>query len=99
MKKAKNEYIEINNYDAWDFVNSGFLVFLVWKNPSGRSGHLEILLPNDVQTIDSDGDPINTGAEEYSIGAGGIMYAKSVYVNDSKFNKFLYLGHLKKTSL
>ena len=77
----------------------GFIVFLIWKNPSGKSGHVETLLPNNIQTIDSYGNSINTSENEYSVGAGGIMYSKTNYTENLDFKRFLFLGHLKKKEI
>lgn len=94
MSSSKS-FIEINNLDAINFVNTGFIVFLIWKNPTGKSGHVETLLPNNIQTIDSYGNSINTNENEYSVGAGGIMYSKTNYTENLDFKRFLFLGHLK----
>jgi hypothetical protein len=94
MQSNSNKYIEIGQEDAMSLVNKGFMVFLIWKNPSGKSGHVETLLPYNTTTLDQYGQNMSTGTKEYSVGAGGIMYAKSIYINDNRFKRFVYLGHL-----
>lgn len=92
---SSDNYIKINANDPWEFIKKGYLVLFSYKSASG-SGHVEVGLPYNTPTLTSDYSNINTNQEKFTVGAGAIMGAKKYNVSPIIFDKFLYLGYLKR---
>ena len=93
---ASSDFLEIELKDVEKYVEKGFIVYVSQKKDSG-SGHIETVLPKNVETIDENGNSMNTSTlKYYSVGAGAANGAAFDFIDNKNHKKKIYLGYLKK---
>lgn len=82
--------------DPYFFIDFGYIVYFIWVNEDGP-GHFETGLPSGIESMNKNYQVVTLQQGiNYTVGAGASLGAKTYISGDLKYDRFIYLGYLRK---
>src|SRR5690606_15019082 len=97
MIAHSSDFVLLNKeIDPYFFIDSGYIVYFIWVNEDGP-GHFETGIPSGIASMDRNYKVITLQEDvNYTVGAGASLGAKTYISGDLKYDRFVYLGYLRK---
>lgn len=88
-------FVNLKWKDCWKYINAGYIIYFVWKNPSG-AGHIATGYPTEKlrssKTQSELGDIVQAGTKDYTK-----IFALEIgkpWDDLSSVKTFMYMGYL-----